>query len=77
MNDIENLKQEIKILKKRVEILESIENKRKITKNLNIIIRICLLLLIVFLVYTGYNYVTENIPNIIESKVKDINILKR
>ena len=76
MNNVEDLEQEIKILKKRIEILENIENKRKIYKNIHLIIKICLFLLIIYGIYQGYEYITKNIPNIIENQIKEINILK-
>ena len=77
MDDIDSLKNEIKVLKKRVEILENNENKRKITKNVRIIFKICLCLAFVYGIYRSYNYIQNIIPNMIENKVKEINIVKR
>jgi len=75
MNEIDDLKQEIKVLKKRIEILETKENNRKIKKNLYIIFKICLFLLTIYGLYKGYDYVKNNIPNLIESKIKEVNII--
>ena len=75
MNDIEDLENEIEVLKKRIEILESCENKRKISKNIHAIIKICLFLLFIYGVYKGYEYIKQDVPNIIESKIKEIKIL--
>lgn len=77
MKEIDDLQTEIKVLKKRIEILENNENKRKIAKNINRIIKICAFLLIIFGIYQGYEYVKNNIDYIIENKIKDINILKK
>ena len=77
MDEINDLKNEIKVLKKRKEILKNKENKRKIKKNINIIFKICLFLLFVYGVYKGYDYIKNIVPNMIENQIKEIKILKK
>lgn len=75
MEEVNDLKNEIKVLKKRIEILENNESKRKISKNIHAIFKICLFLLVIYSVYRGYDYVKNIVPNMIESKIKEIKII--
>lgn len=77
MSNVEDLEKEIILLKKRIEILERAENKRKITKYINIIIKIVVFLLFIFSVYQGYNYIVNQFPEIVENKIKETIGLKR
>lgn len=76
MNEIDDLKNEIKVLKKRIEILESNENKRKIAKNIHIIFKICLFLLFIYGAYKGYDYLKNVVPSMVENQIKEIKVLK-
>ena len=77
MEDIEELEQEVKVLKKRIEILERAENNRKISKYLSIIIKLVIIFVIAFSAYQGYNYVVNKLPELVENKIKDTIGIKR
>lgn len=76
MDEIDDLKNEIKVLKKRIEILENNESKRKIAKNIHIIFKICLFLLFIYGAYKGYNYIKNVVPDMVENQIKEIKIIK-
>ena len=76
-NDIEELEEEIKLLKKRISILEGKENRRKAFGYFKIIIKIIIIGLITYGLWQGYNYVVNEIPKLIENKVSDINPFKK
>lgn len=67
------LKEEIQILEKRIERLEKIETRRKLTTYTKVIIKGLLISAIMFGIWYGYNYLVKEIPNIIEEKIKEIN----
>ena len=71
--EISELKEEISLLTKKVEILENNEKKRKAFGYVKILIKIILTLAIIYGVYRGYEYVVKEIPNIMEEKIKDLN----
>ena len=76
MEDIEDLKEEIDILKKRISVLEGKENRRKAYSYFKIIIKIILILLIIFGIWKGYNYIVNEIPNMINDSIKNLNPFK-
>ena len=75
--EIRELKQEITILNKKVELLEKKENKRKAYFYLKLLLKIILILGVAYGIWQGYEYVVREIPNIMEEKIKEINPLKR
>ncbi len=70
--EIEELQEEIEILKKRINNLERKENIRKAHSYFKMIIKIIIIALIVFGIWYGYNYVVNEIPNIVDDKIKSI-----
>ena len=76
-NNVQELEEEIEVLKKRVSILEKKENRRTSFKYLKIIIKVILLLLFAYIIWRGYDYVTHEIPNILNNKIKEINPFKK
>lgn len=75
--EILELKEEINLLTRKVEILEKKENNRKAFGYLKILIKIILVGALSFGVYWGYKYLINELPNIIEEKIKDLNPLKK
>ncbi len=75
-NDILELEEEIQILKNRVAELEKSNNIRKANMYLKAIIKICLFLGLVYGIWRGNENVTNEIPKIMEDKIKEINPLK-
>ena len=75
--EIRELKDEISLLTRKVEILESKENKRRAYAYVKILIKIILVLAVIYGVYRGYEFVVKEIPNIITEKVKELNPLKK
>lgn len=75
--EIEELKREITVLTKKVEMLEKKENQRRITFYLKLLFKIILIGLFAYGVWRGYEYVSKEIPNIMEEKIKELNPLKK
>ena len=75
--EIRDLRQEISILSKKVELLEKKENQRRALFYLRLLFKIILILGVAYGIWKGYEYVVQEIPNIMEEKIKEINPLKR
>lgn len=69
--DIDELKEEITYLKKRIDILEKTERKRKAFKSLRIIIKILFYGLIIFGIWKTYDYLTNEVPNMVSEEVEN------
>lgn len=78
-DEIKDLKLEIKVLNKRIEILEAKERRRSAFKRVKIIFDILLLALLAYGVWYSYDYITNYIPNKIDDTIKEIvpNIFKK
>ena len=72
MDEIEKLKAEIKVLNKRIAILEGKENRRHAFRGIRLLIKIFIILAIIYCIWYGYDYVTNSIPKQIENGVKDL-----
>lgn len=77
MENIEELKEEIAVLKKRISILERKENNRRALNYIKIIIKVILIVTFIFGIWRGYEYLVHEIPNMMEDKIKDLNPFKR
>ncbi len=77
MEEIEELKEEIEVLNKRIGILERKENNRRALNYIKIIIKVVLIVAALYGIWRGYEYVVHEIPNMLEEKIKDLNPLKR
>ena len=73
MEDIEELKKEIKLLNKRICVLERKENTRKAFNYIKLIIKIIFFLLFIYGVWRGYEYVVNELPNMVEEKINSVN----
>jgi len=70
--EVDKLKMEILVLKERINILEKKEHRRGILKSVRLLINIILLLGFVFIIWKGYDYITNYIPNYLEEKIDEI-----
>ena len=75
--EIEKLEQEVILLKKKISILEAKENKRQAFKYLKIFVKLALTIVLLFGIWKGYNYVVNELPNIMEEKINDLNPIKK
>ncbi len=75
--EIEKLEQEVTLLKKKISILEAKENKRQAFKYLKIFIKLALTIVLLFGIWKGYNYIVNELPNIMEEKINDLNPIKK
>ena len=69
-NEVNELKLEIEVLKKRIEVLEGIENRRKVMKLIKAIIYVLLISAVLFAVYKFYQKI-NNYYNDINNLVTD------
>ncbi len=74
---IDDLYEEIKLLKKRINILEGKENRRKALSYMKMIIKIISFCLLLFGIWKGYDYVVNEIPNLIKNEINELNPLKK
>ena len=75
--EIEELKQELMILNKKVEILERKENTRRVISYVKVLVKIILIMALAYGAWRGYEYVVKEVPNIMEEKIKELNPLKK
>lgn len=75
--DINELEQEIEVLKKRVNILEKKESHRAAYKYIRIILKIILYAAAAFMLWKGYDYVVNGIPNMLNEKIQELNPFRK
>ncbi len=73
-DEIMELKEEIGFLSHRIEILEKTEKKRHAFFYVKILVKVILILLSVYGIWKGYEYLSKEIPSIMEEKIKEIKI---
>jgi len=71
------LREEVELLTQRIESMEKTENRRKAFFYIKILVRVILILLTVYGVWRGYEYVVDEIPHMMEEKIKEINPFKK
>lgn len=76
-DNIVELEEEIALLKKRISILEGKENRRKAYGYLKTIFKIVAIMMIIFAIWKGYDYVVNEVPKIIENKISSLNPLNK
>ena len=74
MEEIQELRKEVELLTKKVEVLEKKENQRKAMSYLKILFKVIAIAAIIYGVYRGYDYVVNELPNVIVDKVKNVGI---
>ena len=75
--ELNDLQEEIDYLTKRIETLESAENRRKAGFYIKLLVKVVLVVLFAYGLWRGYDYVVHEIPNIMEEKIKELNPLKK
>jgi hypothetical protein len=75
--ELNDLRDEIDYLTKRIETLESAENRRKAAFYIKLLVKVVLIVLFAYGLWRGYDYVVHEIPNIMEEKIKELNPLKK
>ena len=75
-NEIMELREEINTLNARIDSLETINRRRKAFTYAKILVKVALILLTIYGVWRGYEYVTSEVPKMLEEKIKDLNPLK-
>lgn len=75
-NEIIELKEEMNILNERISALEKSNNHRKAYAYTKALIKICLILLSIYGIWRGYQYVTSELPKLVDEKIKEINPIK-
>ena len=74
--ELDELREEVKLLTKKVGILEKKENNRKALGYLKILFKVIMIIVVIYGAYRAYNYVVNDLPNDIVEKVKDLGISK-
>lgn len=72
MDEVESLKDEIKVLNKRISILEGNERRRKFFGRIKFIVKIITLAAFCYGVWYAYDYITKEIPKKIENGITDL-----
>ena len=75
-SEVMELEDEIKVLKARVSELEKSNNRRRAYGYIKLLVKICMIGLIIYGIWQGYDYATREVPNLIEDKIKEINPFK-
>lgn len=70
--EVQELENKIKELELRLSRLEKIESRRQTFKIIKIVIKIIILLVVLFGLWTGYNYVNETIIKPYKETVEEI-----
>ena len=70
--EIRELKEEINLLTKKVELLEKSEKKRKAFSYVKVTFKVLSILVLIYSIYWGYQYVINDLPGVIEEKIKDV-----
>lgn len=76
-DEVLELKEEIETLNKRISVLEKRENKRRALAYIKLAIKIILIGAIIFGIWRGYEYVSHELPNMVEEKIKDLNPFRK
>ena len=72
MEEVEKLKTEIKILNKRISVLENQERKRNAFKRIKFVFKLLVLIAIGYGIWYAYDYVTNYIPNQIQNGINEL-----
>ena len=75
-SEILELKEEIELLNNRIEILEKRNRRQQIYSYIRIFIKIACLVLFIYGVWRGYEYVVNEIPKMMEEKINSLNPFK-
>ena len=76
VSELEELQEQVKILEDRVYALEKHESTRRIGKLIKTLISIFIVIGIGYGIIKAYDYVTNELPKVIDEKVKEIDVTK-
>ena len=71
VNELEELQEQVKLLEDRVYTLERRDASRRARGWLSILIKLLLFIALVFGAFYAYNYITNELPTMIENEVKE------
>lgn len=71
VNELEELEEQVKELEDRVYKLEKHEASRRVKSSIKLLITILMIGAAIFGIFYAYNYVTNELPKIIENEVKE------
>ena len=74
--EVNELREEIELLNKRINVLEKKESRRRSLTYLKALGKLLMIGALVFGVWRGYEYVVNEVPRMMEEKIKDLNPLK-
>lgn len=76
-DEIDDLREEVELLKRRISLLEKRENSRKAFTYAKLIFKIVLVCALVFAVWKGYDYIVKKVPKLIDDRIKSIVPIRR
>jgi hypothetical protein len=71
MEELNELQEQVKILEERVYVLERQEATRKVKNWIKILFKVLILVAVVIGSFLAYNYVVDELPKLIENKIKE------
>ena len=71
MEELNELKEQVRLLEDRVYVLERQEATRKVKTWVKILFKVLLLVALVVGAFYAYNYVVDELPKLIENKIKE------
>lgn len=71
MEELNELQEQVKILEERVYVLERQEATRRVKNWIKILFKVLILVAVVIGSFLAYNYVVDELPKLIENKIKE------
>lgn len=71
MEELNELQEQVRLLEDRVYVLERQEATRKVKTWVKILFKVLLLVALVVGAFYAYNYVVDELPKLIENKIKE------
>ena len=74
VDELAELKNQMAIMNEKLTVFEKMEKRRKIMSVVKVVFRLIIILASVYFGIKGYEYLKDELPNIINEKIKDIDI---
>ena len=71
MEELNELQEQVRILEDRVYVLERQEATRKVKSWVKLLFKVLILVAVVVGAFFAYNYVVDELPKLIENKIKE------
>ena len=71
VNEIDELQEQVRLLEDRIYVLERKEASRKVRGWISVLIKLLIFIALVFGVFYAYNYITKELPKLVENEVKE------